>query len=304
MAAIVTGGKAPLSLDRIQSLEERLGIRLPTAYKAFLLSSNGGRPYPFVFDYTGTDGRTNSSVVDRFLSINDDEQGDDSFELEYKYHAETGRIPRHVAPIGRDPGGNLICISMAPNDNGAIYFGTTNLNWRSLRIRIWLSYLAPYPNFFPRFAERGSEVKIVDSQKPITERDIADLEEQTGLRLPKTYRGFLLKQNGGTPEPSGFETKDGKVESLVATFLPLAPSLENNLLEEIEGITLAGQIPGNLIPIATTPAANRVVLSVKGADRGKVYYWAWDEEDDNNEPSYSFMRLISDSFTEFLESLH
>lgn len=39
---------APISTDRIDRVESRLGIRLPAAYRAFLLNYNGGIPQPDV----------------------------------------------------------------------------------------------------------------------------------------------------------------------------------------------------------------------------------------------------------------
>lgn len=145
---------------------------------------------------------------------------------------------------------------------------------------------------------------VEGSQQPLTERDISMLEAQTGIKLPDDYKQFLLQHNGGRPSPKRFVTRDKKVESMVAKFIPLADIPDDNLREEIEGITQARQIPANLIPIAIDPADNRVVLSVSGKDCGKVYYWSWDEEDEDHEPSYNYMRLIADSFNDFVKQMH
>lgn len=109
----------------------------------------------------------------------------------------------------------------------------------------------------------------------VPEAQIEAIERAKEIRLPPPYREFLAKHNGGTPEPKRFTTRDGKVVSIISKFLPVDDDQVDNLVEEIEGITQAGQIPPNLIPIATTPADNRVVLSVSGNDAGKVYYWSW-----------------------------
>ena len=147
-------------------------------------------------------------------------------------------------------------------------------------------------------------MKITNSQVSLTTAMIEQLESDTGISLPDDYKSFLLKHNGGEPDPSMFETKDGKLESFVLHFLPITNMVEDNLLEEIEGITLACQIPANLIPIAITPADNRIVLSVGGDDHGNVYHWAWDEEFENHVASYDCMRLIANTFSEFLKMLH
>jgi cell wall assembly regulator SMI1 len=147
-------------------------------------------------------------------------------------------------------------------------------------------------------------MKVTNSQVKLTTAKIEQLELEAGISLPDDYKAFLLKHNGGEPNVSKFKTKDSKVESYVSFFLPITSMVEDNLLEEIEGITHAGQIPANLIPIASDPADNRIVLSVDGDDCGKVYYWAWDEEVEDHVASYKRMRLIAESFSDFLALMH
>lgn len=155
-----------------------------------------------------------------------------------------------------------------------------------------------------------SRIILKESGHDVSEKDIRELEEEAGVDLPGDYRSFLLKHNGGRPVPDEFETVDKKIESSVKRFITISNSAHPNLLEEIRAITLAGQIPPNLIPIATNPSEmNRIVISTKGKNVGKVYYWSQDEEDDfetytKYKPSYKYMRLIAESFGEFLGKLH
>jgi len=107
---------------------------------------------------------------------------------------------------------------------------------------------------------------IEGSLDQINENDLIELENQINIIIPEQYRNFLLRNNGGKPKINRFTTQDKKVESMIAKFLPLANIEDDNLLEEIEGITQADLIPQNLIPIATDPADNRLVLSVAGSD--------------------------------------
>ncbi len=140
------------------------------------------------------------------------------------------------------------------------------------------------------------------SPKPSSEK-IAAIEEKYNINLPKEYKYFIEKYNGGKPEKRYFNTKDNKVSSLVNTFFPLEENGEDNLIDEYNGITLANQIPINMIPIADTPPGNRVVMSISGEDVGCIYYWAWGEEDDPPSCSYRYMRIIADSFNDFLSML-
>lgn len=146
-------------------------------------------------------------------------------------------------------------------------------------------------------------IKIEDSYHSIGEAQLLSLERTAGLMLPAPYRSFLLAHNGGRPASRRFTTKDGKIESMISRFLPISDDAEDNLLEEIEGITQAGQIPPNLIPIAIDPADDRVVISVGGPDAGKVYYWSWGAEPDPVSCSYEYMSLIANDFSEFISVL-
>ena len=142
------------------------------------------------------------------------------------------------------------------------------------------------------------------THKQLKEQDIVQLEEKTEIRLPKQYRDFLLKYNGGVPALSQFTTRSGRETTGVKKFLPLANIKDDNLLEEIEGITQAGQIPSNLIPVAVTYGDERVVISHSGSDVGKVYYWSWDMEPERaHKPSYKYIFPVADSFNEFFEGL-
>lgn len=149
-----------------------------------------------------------------------------------------------------------------------------------------------------------TEVTFSGSANPITEDDLRRLEGETGVALPPAYRAFLLRQNGGSPVPARFDSRDGKLTSCVTRFAPVEDEGEYNLQREIEGITGYRLISSTMIPIAIDPVENRVVLAVGGRDLGRVYYWAWDEEPDPPTCSRRYMRLVADSFDEFLALLH
>ena len=43
-----------------------------------------------------------------------------------------------------------------------------------------------------------------NSGPPLTETSLRNLELRIGIKLPKSYRTFLLSHNGGVPEPAMF----------------------------------------------------------------------------------------------------
>lgn len=108
---------APLTSGQLVAVEQRLGIHLPEAYRDFLLAHNGGRPKPNVFQ---TQDGTGSSI-DWFLGIHNGPY--DNFEGYFiNYKVTRLALPGNLVPIGHDPGGNLICLSVQGEDTGAVYF--------------------------------------------------------------------------------------------------------------------------------------------------------------------------------------
>jgi SMI1 / KNR4 family (SUKH-1) len=104
------------SADTIQRLEARAGISLPSDYKAFLLESNGGHPNPDEFVVPGWLGE--SSAVHRLLGIHDGPNGNlETYIVRYR-----DRLQRGFIPIGIDPGGNLLTLSLEGANRGSIYF--------------------------------------------------------------------------------------------------------------------------------------------------------------------------------------
>lgn len=149
-------------------------------------------------------------------------------------------------------------------------------------------------------------MQIEQSLETISKETFLSIEKEFNFTFPSDYKGFLLKHNGGIPSHQYFSTIDGKIEEILSRFFPVSSNSneEDNLVAEIEGITLAGQLPPDLIPIAVTLGGDdRVVLGISGENYGKVFHWAWSEEDDNHNASYNYVRLVANSFDEFLDKL-
>ena len=148
------------------------------------------------------------------------------------------------------------------------------------------------------------QIMITNSFPPIGEAEVEKFEAKIGAALPASYRAFLLRHNGGTPAPKRFSTRDGKVESMVLRWLPLAIPSGDDLINEYDGFTLAKQIPASMISIGQDPADNRILLAISGKFSGSVYYWSWDEEPEPVTCSTKYMRIVADTFDHFLDGLH
>lgn len=147
---------------------------------------------------------------------------------------------------------------------------------------------------------------ILNSSGYLDETIIEALEQVWGVGLPKAYKEFLTKYNGGSPIPNCFSFKNRPNEgSFVDVFFGVKKDPNNNLLMNIK--LYEERIPSNFLPIADDPGGNLILLSIKGIDRGKIYFWDHDLEADpdlNEIPDYSNLILIADSFDEFINGLH
>ena len=146
---------------------------------------------------------------------------------------------------------------------------------------------------------------MISSNGPLEEKFLTCVEEFWGFGLPKSYKHFLLLYNGGEPTNRNFNFKNMSDGSCVDEFFGFIKSFNLNLLLKQK---YAGErVPENTLPIANDSFGNLLLLSVKGKDRGKIYFWDHEMEADPDQgeaPSYDNMTLIADSFTEFIDSLH
>ena len=152
------------------------------------------------------------------------------------------------------------------------------------------------------------KVRMFDSAAPLSPHCLSKLESRLNITLPDDYRNFLLKYNGGFPNPSVFRFK-GKsgpyTDSCVDWFLSVYKGEYHNfettfLRTKSERIRL----PADLVAIGHDPGGNWICIAVSGPHRGSVYFWDHENEAPNEEaPWYRNVHLIADSFDEFLDSL-
>lgn len=111
----ITNSYSPVSEETLTAHEAQWGYTLPADYRLFLRTYNGGEPEPSIFKFKDKSGGSNLRAL---LGINGSKH-DDTQDYMRTY---TDRLPTRFHPIGYDSGGNVICISVAGDDRGKIYF--------------------------------------------------------------------------------------------------------------------------------------------------------------------------------------
>jgi hypothetical protein len=108
-----------LSENDLRAAEQQLRIELPRDYRAFLLAHNGGRPMPNRFPIIGNRSG-NQGILDWLFGLHTDRH----YNLLRTATAARGRVPSDLLPIGEDPGGNLICLSISGPNRNKVFFWT------------------------------------------------------------------------------------------------------------------------------------------------------------------------------------
>ncbi|WP_167333671.1 SMI1/KNR4 family protein [Paracidovorax oryzae] len=135
------------------------------------------------------------------------------------------------------------------------------------------------------------------------ESAIAVLEGFLGLEIPDAYRIFLLNGNGAWSGGKDFDISEQGATSLKYFF----PLVSENVVESLPyKIKLyKGRIPEEMLPIGSDDGGNLLLISLKGKDRGAVFFWdhEMEAEDESEQPYYDNIKILSKNFDGFLKFL-
>jgi hypothetical protein len=139
--------------------------------------------------------------------------------------------------------------------------------------------------------------------RQLTENDIQAFEAERGIRLPESYRSFLLTVNGGHPQNEGYYYGDGKSFSLQRLY-PLSNELESHFnLRSINHPT--SDAPKGFLIIGTSSFGDEVCLGVDEPHRGKIVYVDHEERDPDEIEDDEWLGVypLADTFKDFMLSL-
>lgn len=140
---------------------------------------------------------------------------------------------------------------------------------------------------------------------PASPEEIAECERTIGTPIPGPYRSFLLRHDGGVPEPYTFDwtTENGRrLGAQVESFLNTRPSGDDSLCHVVR--MYRARVPADLFPIASEVGGNLILLGAQGSRAGKIFYWDhnWEAGDDESVTDRN-VHPLADSFEAFLRML-
>ncbi|MDP4725467.1 MAG: SMI1/KNR4 family protein [Alphaproteobacteria bacterium] len=126
--------------------------------------------------------------------------------------------------------------------------------------------------------------------------------DEDNITIPESYKNFLIQYNGGRPENDHIDFKEGDNGTVISYIFGFTKERYGSFVR-YQG-TYAGRIPHNTIAIADDCLGNLIIMSVSGDDYGKIYFWDHEMEAyEGEEPDYSNLTLVADSFEEFINNL-
>ncbi|MDY7228506.1 SMI1/KNR4 family protein [Hyalangium rubrum] len=111
-------GGPPLQEEALRSFETKHGLALPASYREFLLATNGGRPERDLVAITGLESQS-PGRIHLFFGLNDPVV---SCNLDWNLEVFRDRIPAGLLPIATTEGADKLCLSIAGEHPGAIFY--------------------------------------------------------------------------------------------------------------------------------------------------------------------------------------
>ena len=142
--------------------------------------------------------------------------------------------------------------------------------------------------------------KICDTQPH--ESDILQFEAELDVKLPESYKAFLITHNGGRPKPSkiSFTAKNGKLEdSPIQYFFGLHNGRIASLRQKF-GL-YKNRIPKDFLSVATDSFGNLILMNVGNQSNGKIFFWDHEREEDL--PPLNNISFVANSFEDFVDAL-
>lgn len=144
---------------------------------------------------------------------------------------------------------------------------------------------------------------------PATSEQIAETERMLGAELPRDYREFLLKINGGlistNPSFTANDHSNTPEEWILKRLMGVEPCESASISSQLGAFDFNERVPNLIIPIGILKADYRMCLSLRKIDYGYIYMWGPNHllSGDEEEPIEQTMKdlfLVAKSFSEFL----
>jgi len=160
-----------------------------------------------------------------------------------------------------------------------------------------------------------NNVKWRSWDEPVTNKEVENVGQRLGVKLPVDYIEVAIQYNGAHVSPELFNVEG--TEKVFGTLLTYDSEDDEYILEVFNDYK--DTLPKDLIPFAFDPAGNLICFDYKNhEDNPIVVFWehenAWEKEDlmqdeglteeEAEERARENVFYVADNFTQFLDKLH
>lgn len=142
-------------------------------------------------------------------------------------------------------------------------------------------------------------VEQISNERISGQADVLRIEERLSGTLPDDYLHYLKDSNGGRAESAAFlfkDTKGNQADSLVDWFFGICADPDYGIESNLD--VYQGRILDGFCPMACDPFGNLILIGVRDANSGHIYFW--DHELEGDGPTMANMSKVATSFSEFL----
>ncbi len=141
-----------------------------------------------------------------------------------------------------------------------------------------------------------------EAAQPIDRQRLIAVEKELEVRLPDSYRQFLLTFNGGRPSPSDFTVvENGSVVWMRIHFF-------HGVDDDVEGCnllwvykTFRRRIPAGVYSVACDESGSQFCLDLRPGEGGRVLFW--DHEREHRGAEKALTAVVAASFEEWMANL-
>jgi len=157
-------------------------------------------------------------------------------------------------------------------------------------------------------------MRFVRQHRSIDANRLAEFEHERGVRLPDSYRAFLLGCNGGYAPRPGYLAVPGWNQTIIQAFMGIDAEGAYSI-ESLNFLDLSSWLDRHMLPMAEVPNGQGFVLDLRPRTFGKIYVRDHDSPpnsklaiddagmDETDRVSALIFHPIADSFEEFIDML-
>lgn len=145
-------------------------------------------------------------------------------------------------------------------------------------------------------------VRFEDENPPTSPARIDDFEKENGIRLPDSYRRFLLDHNGGAPLPDRIRVP-GWPGGFTGFNTFFGIDGDDDLQDNLDAYE--DRIPPGFVPIGDDPGGGLFCLALSGPHEGEIYFWDHEDELDeegDSKQDMSNMYRVAEGMDDLLEN--